>query len=201
MPTSAKAFNTQLLHISKHVAMTQKQSESICVNTGYFWFLQYSRLINWNVHFQNILLKEILKNKIAMTMKKKPTPTELTEKLISSFGICLLSNSLAVILTKWKRVKLDGFPKRFQTLYSNFLLITFTLSKECFVILLKESRGPLHLFLKWYDHGKLLAKSSNGLNCEYFQVELISARTYDLNTRNLNNLLTTVEISWMGHLH
>lgn len=146
-------------------------------------------------------LIEILKNKIAMTMKKKPTPKELTEKLISSFGICLLSNSLAVILTKWKRVKLDGFPKRFQTLYSNFLLITFTLSKECFVILLKESRGPLHLFLKWYDHGKLLAKSSNGLNCECFQVELISARTYDLYTRNLNNLLTTVEISWMGHLH
>lgn len=165
-----------------------------------FWFLQYSRLINWNVHFENILLKEILKNKIAMTMKKKPTPTELTEKLISSFGICLLSNSLAVILTKWKRVKLDGFPKRFQTLYSNFLLITFTLSKV-FWYYSWYYLGPLHLFLKWYDHGKLLAKSSNGLNCECFQVELISARTYDLNTRNLNNLLTTVEISWIGHLH
>jgi len=40
MQTSVKAFNTQLLHISKHVAMTRKQSESICVNAGYFWFLR-----------------------------------------------------------------------------------------------------------------------------------------------------------------
>lgn len=56
------------------------------------------------------------------------------------------------------------------------------------------------LFLKWHDQGKLLAKSSNGLFCECFQVELISARTYDLDTGNLNNLLTTVEISWMGTL-
>lgn len=45
MQTSAKAFYTQLLHISKHVAMTQKQS--------YFWFLQYSRLINWDSWKQN----------------------------------------------------------------------------------------------------------------------------------------------------
>lgn len=56
------------------------------------------------------------------------------------------------------------------------------------------------MFLKWHDQGKLLAKSSNGLFCKCFQVELISARTYDLDTGNLNNLLTTVEISWMGTL-
>jgi len=63
--------------------------------------------------FENTLLKKIPK-KIVMVSKKQPTPTQSPENFISSFGICLFSNSITVTLTKCKRVKFGEFLKRFQ---------------------------------------------------------------------------------------
>ena len=55
---------------------------------------------------------------IVTVSKKELPPIQSPEKLISSFGICLLSNSITVTLTKCKRVIFGDFLKRYQIKFS-----------------------------------------------------------------------------------